>query len=84
MIQVGSDLSLDRINKTNPDFYSNVHFISFHFSFFVLADEVMKISRNMFIYIFEKSCPSCLANGNHCKENQQLIKVTKTPKKTRY
>ena len=43
----------------------------FHFSL-VLANEVMRI----FIYIFQKSCLSCLANGNHCKENH-ATKVTK-------
>ena len=41
---------------------------SSHFTFrflLVLVNEVMK----MFIYIFQKSCLSCLANGNHCREN---------------
>jgi hypothetical protein len=61
------------------DLWAFHHIFAFRFSLF-LADEVTKI----FIYIFLKSCLSCLANRNHNKENHANLSYqkwkTKLPK----
>ena len=60
-----------------------VCFVSFwYYGFGQRSYKNTKILCNIFVYIFQKSCLSCLANGKHKKENH-TTKVTKLPKTKR-